>query len=418
MTLLQLEMLASFKKDLIKASEKLKEYKPERVKVVFHDDADGVTSASIIYKVLRYLDLKPETICIEKAFPEVLELIHVDRNGLIIYVDIGSAHVDYIAKLDRGRNLTLILDHHDTSPSPSEHVLNLNPELYGLSGETFASGAAVCYAFSKVLGVTDPHLAALAIIGSTEIPGEPIGLNREALQDAIDAKLAEVKIGERYKILVSLGAEKASREKWSTQLTILSSVGYYSGGPRLALELCLEKPSSDVREVVVKLEEDRKNANQRLLSKIRDEGLRKDGFIQWFHADDIFKNMGTKVLGTFLSFLSYQRRVVERDKYLLGFMNMGPEIPNLGKLRSNYVKVSARAPDVLSSLITDGSRPPLSTLLPEAAKATHGFGDGHTVAASGVIPRGREKEFIENMLMLLKGKKLTRASTLLEFTSK
>ncbi len=413
------EGLLSFKEQLVEAARRLSSYEPKWVKIIFHDDADGVTAASITYKAIQHLGLEAELICLEKAFPEALELIQAGEGGLILYVDIGSAHAELIARLNEDRNLTLILDHHDAVPSPSHLVLNLNPELHGVSGETYASGATVCYAFSKALGIADPQLAVLAVIGSTEVPGEPKGLNEEALRDAVNAGLAEVSESKAgVKITVLLGGEKVSRERWSTKLTVLSSVGYYSGGPRMAIDLCLGSPPSGVEEFIAKLEGDRKNVNQQLLSRVRSEGLKKDGSIQWLHVGDAFKGMGTKVIGTFLSYLSFQRRLIDRGMYLVGFMNMSPEIPGLGQLKRSYVKVSARAPDVLASLINDGSRPPLSTLLPEAAKAVGGFGDGHSVAASGIIPKGMEFVFIEKMNLLVGGGKPARSLSLFDFMSK
>jgi hypothetical protein len=42
-------------------------------------------------------------------------------------------------------------------------------------------------------------------------------------------------------------------------------------------------------------------------------------------------------------------------------------------------------------------RPPLSRILPESCEKVGGFGDGHTVAASGVFPIGREEDFLETL---------------------
>lgn len=38
---------------------------------------------------------------------------------------------------------------------------------------------------------------------------------------------------------------------------------------------------------------------------------------------------------------------------------------------------------------------PLSRILPDSREKVGGFGDGHTVAASGVFPIGREDAFLE-----------------------
>ncbi len=408
--------LSTFKEELSKAAKLLTERRFKWARLVFHDDADGVTAAAITYASLKKLGIDPDLICLEKAFPEALSLIHEGSEGLVVYVDIGSAHAELIARLNQDRNLTLILDHHDAQPSPSDSVVNLNPELHGVDGETYASGATVCYAFAKALGAAEPFMAALAVVGSAEVPGEPRGLNEEALRDAVKAGLAEAMPHRGgLKVTVEVAGEKGSRERWSTKLTVLGSVGYYVGGPRMAVDLCLGKASSDVEALLAKLEEERKAVNQSLLMRIRSEGLKKEGSVQWLHVGDAFKGMGTKVIGTFLSYLAFQRRFIDRDKYLVGFMNVQPEIPGLGVLKGSYVKVSARAPDVLASLIESGAKPPLSKILPEAARMVGGFGDGHSVAASGIIDKGREHDFVKYMDSLASGEKPSRASSLLEF---
>lgn len=406
--------LASFKEELKKAAASLLRGRFNWAKLVFHDDADGVSSAAIIYASLKKIGISPSLLCLEKAFPEALSLIHRGEGGLVIYVDIGSAHADLIARLNEDRNLTIILDHHDAQPSLSPYVINLNPELHGISGETHASGASVCYAFAKLMGVAEPFMAALAVVGSAEVPGTPLGLNEEALKDALNMGQVETsRRGREVKVIVDLGGRKETREKWSTKLTILSSVGYYVGGPNVAVGLCLGEVN-DVEGLLSKLEEQRKVASQLLLSRLKIEGLKKERAVQWFHAGDVFRGMGTKVIGTFLSFLSFQHRFVDRGKYLVGFMNVEPEIPGLGELKKSYAKVSARAPDVLAELIRQGARLPLSRLLSDAAKRVNGFADGHATAASGIVPRGSEDQLIKHMNQLAGGA-LDRSPSLLEF---
>ncbi len=104
--------------------------------------------------------------------------------------------------------------------------------------------------------------------------------------------------------------------------------------------------------------------------------------------------MSGKVVGSFCSYLSYQR-FVNPVKYLIGMMNVPPEVPGWGKLPSPLVKVSGRAPQPLSKMIETGKRPPLSRILPDSCAKLGGFGDGHTVAASGVFPIGREEAFLD-----------------------
>jgi len=85
------------------------------------------------------------------------------------------------------------------------------------------------------------------------------------------------------------------------------------------------------------------------------------------------------------SYLNYQR-FVNPVKYLIGVMNVPPEVLVCGTLTSPLVKVSGRVPQPLAKMIETGKRPPLSRILPDVCEKVGGFGDGHTAAASGVFP--------------------------------
>src|SRR5438552_18114200 len=100
-----------------------------------------------------------------------------------------------------------------------------------------------------------------------------------------------------------------------------------------------------------------------MMEEIRKESLSQMKNIQWFHARDNYRGMSGKVVGSFCSYLSYQR-LVNPVKYLIGMMNVPPEILGWGKLTSPLVKVSGRAPKPLAKIIETSKRPPLSKLLP------------------------------------------------------
>jgi hypothetical protein len=170
-------------------------------------------------------------------------------------------------------------------------------------------------------------------------------------------------------------------------------VGYYRNGPEMGIEACTTGFSEQTVERAKEFEEERKQANRKILSTIKEDGLSQKKNIQWFHAKDKYKGMGGKVVGSFCSYLRYQR-VVNPVRYLIGMMNVPPDIPGWGKLSSSMVKVSGRAPQILTRLIEKGTRPPLAKILPESCSRIGGFGDGHSVAASGVFPVGKEEMFL------------------------
>jgi hypothetical protein len=382
-------MLEAFKSALEKAVEALSERIGEAV-LIHHDEADGVCSAAIVKAALEAMGYSVKTLCLDKLFPEVLQQMFSEHN-VVVFTDIGSAHVKKIEEVMRSGSLAVMIDHHDTQPASRSNVFNLNPELYGFKGERDASASTVAYFFAKTVDKSFSRLAHLALIGSVEIPGEASGLNRIVLEESLKEKVVE-ESGRDFKIVVE--GFMVSRTKASQTLTVLASVGYYRGGVEKALEACVKGFTHEALDFSGLLEEERKRANKSLLASIVKSGLNTGRNIQWFNSESFFKGMGSKVLGSFTSYLSYQR-IVDPGKYLLGFMRIPREIPGYGQLKSEYTKISARAPSELRSMIERGIKPPLSKVLPESCLKHGGFGDGHSVAASGVIQVGTEKHFLE-----------------------
>ena len=270
---------------------------------------------------------------------------------------------------------------------------NLNPELDGFSGEKDACSSTVAYLFANAVDTKATSLAPLAIIGSTEIPGEAQGLDTIPLKDG-EASGKVRQAGKGLKL--DLGSASLSPSRASTVLNVLGSVGYYRQGPEIGIKACINGFGKQTIGFADKFEEERKTANQRMLTILRDDGLSQMKNVQWFHARDNYKGMSGKVVGSFCSYLSYQR-LVNPVKYLVGMMNVPPDIPGWGRLPSTLVKVSGRTPQPLAKMVETGKRPPLSRILPDSCERVGGFGDGHSVAASGVFPIGREEAFLERL---------------------
>ena len=111
------------------------------------------------------------------------------------------------------------------------------------------------------------------------------------------------------------------------KLQILGAVGYYDGGPELGVQASLEGISDKIKQKINEWEEKRKTVNKKLIGRLYRERLKETEHIQWFDAGDMYKGMGTKVIGQFCSFLSYQARLIKPDKYILGFVNVPPDVP-------------------------------------------------------------------------------------------
>jgi len=382
--------LEEFKKKANKAITELKTEKQKEATIVHHDDADGLCSAAITKRALEREGIKPETFCLEKVYTEVIEDLHSKTGQTIFYVDIGSSHADLISEHNKGKNLTIILDHHDPKPAKDPKVLDLNLEHFGFKGETDFSGATCCYLFAKALSEGNVDLGYLALVGSCEIPEGFLGINRIVLEETLKGRVIQQK-GKSFEITKF----KMRADALFSKLQILGAVGYYERGPEIGINACLDGLSKEDEEKVKVLEAKRKEANRRILGRLYRERLEETEHIQWFDAGDRYAGMGTKVIGQFCSFLSYQARLIKPNKYILGFVNVPPEIPGWGKLKEKFVKASVRVPKPMQLPIDSGKLPGAVNLL---QKASEGFGiaDGHQYAASVIVPTDKKQTLLEN----------------------
>jgi hypothetical protein len=227
-------------------------------------------------------------------------------------------------------------------------------------------------------------------VGSQEIPSAYVSLNKVVFEEA--KKNNVIKVDGRKITIVKLGIRV---DDLFAKLQILGAVGYYDGGPELGVQASLGGISGKIKQKIDEWEQKRKAANKKLISRFYRERLKETEHIQWFDAADMYAGMGTKVIGQFCSFLSYQARLIKPNKYILGFVNVSPEVPSWGKLKGELVKVSVRVPKSLHSLIDHGKMLGAVDLL---LKASEGFGiaDGHKYAANVVIPKDKKEVLIEN----------------------
>jgi len=379
-----------FGKKVATAISELRQEKPSEVILVHHDDADGLCSAAITQASLEREGYGVKTFCLEKMYQEVIESLHENEGKTIFYVDIGSSHANFISECNSGRNLTIILDHHDPTPATDIRVHDLNLENYGFRGESDFSGATCCYLFAKTLNESNTDLSYLALVGSCEIPTGWTGLNKVVLDEAMKNSVVQ---GEAKKIkIVKFGTGIYSL---FSELQILGAVGYYEGGPELGIKACLEGITDQIKKKIKELEEWRKKVNKSLIARLYRERLKETDHIQWFDAADMYEGMGTKVVGQFCSFLSYQSRLVNPRKYIFGIVNVPPDVPGWGKLSKAFAKISVRAPRGMQTLISEGKTLGAVNLV---IKASEGFGiaDGHEYAANVVVPVDKKENLIKN----------------------
>ncbi|WP_202318502.1 DHH family phosphoesterase [Archaeoglobus neptunius] len=382
-----------------KAAKLIRSYEGDEITVVHHNDADGLCSAAILSKVCEYLGYKSEFICIEKVYPAIVERIHRERDGMIIYTDLAGLAAEMIDKINAGRSRVLIIDHHPAKDVESDTVHVLDPELAGISGDVFVSASSLNYIFFRVLaGKEAVDYAYIAVIGSVgdyhDRSGGVLGFDRFALDEATDNGQVKVGLeGVRERYYVEKFEEYA--DVIAKRLTTLGAVGYEERGYRLGIRACFEGFDEKILRKVSELEEIKESKFRDMIERLKEGELKQEKYTQWFHVRDFFYPMGVKTVGEFCQLIKDMSFVDDR-KYLIGFQDKPKFIPDIGEIDWECVKVSGRTPTPLERKILRGEMPGLDYLIPKASEKVGGFADAtHKIAAATIIDKGKEEELIK-----------------------
>jgi RecJ-like exonuclease len=133
--------------------------------VISHNDADGLSSASIIGSALARSKARFTIRISEELTEQVLNEISKCRPDVFIFTDIGSGYFDLLGKhLDV--KTCIVLDHHQPSGEVPKNVSQLNPHEFAIDGARLVSAAGVCYFVTRELSEQNIDLSALGIVGA------------------------------------------------------------------------------------------------------------------------------------------------------------------------------------------------------------------------------------------------------------
>jgi single-stranded-DNA-specific exonuclease len=389
---------------------RLRQWPAEAVDLFHHNDSDGLTSAAILTRAFDRAGFSVRRVCLEKPYPAVLEKIFAVKGKLVVFADFAGRIAPLIAKLNRGGNLVVILDHHKAQPSDDPMVLNLDPELFGIRGDLEISASTTCYHFACLMDPANQDLAALAVVGAVGDGffrnGKLTGPNRDAALEAVDRALLRIEVRdgkELYLLETDRGIVNCAVK--GEYLDTLGGAGYSKSGPEMGVRVCLEGISKESDLMIAELQDIRKTAFSDQISRITHGGMYETVHIQWMDVGNRFRPMGVKMIGVFLdeikSFPS-----VNPEKFLAGFMEIPDWIPGLGEFAFGQVKVSMRVPPAMEEKIRAGKHPGLDTFLPEATSRLGGFSDAcHSLTAATTVPVGGQKALIDAMERILSAKR-------------
>lgn len=377
--------------------------------LVHHNDTDGLSSGAVTMTAFERCGYTVDRYSLEKPYPQVLERIFSRSGRIVVFADFAGRIAPFIASLNRGRNLVIILDHHPALPSNDPAVLNLDGELFGLKGDRDISASATCYLFAEILlgsrGLEADDLAALGALGAIGdgffVNGALAGLNREVAAKAIRAGLMRVEAregGEAYSI--RLGGRDYEAERLCTALDTVGGVGYHDGGPDRGIRICLSGLDTEAEACVDGLRAMRDRLFGQEIAGLKDR-LVTTPHLQWFDLEERFRPMGIKMVGVFCTMIK-DSPILDSDKYLAGFQRIHDEVPGFGPIAFGSTKISMRVSKELTERIRAGRMPGLDSFLPKATEELGGFVDAcHGLSAATTVRIGQEQELIEHVETVL-----------------
>ena len=422
------------------------------VRVISHLDADGLSSAGIMMRLLSWLEV-PFHITIERYLsPDLVKRLSNEEYELFIFMDMGSGELDLLKGLDKR---VFIVDHHNIA-GEAENVVLLNPFKAGINGDSEVSGAGTAFLlYYEITGDIKPIVQAITgALGDMQDREEFVGVNSELLNKAVDEGLIEIRKdirlfgGPDYPLVSALERTtdpylEGVSDNSAGALKLVESLGIpVKVGERwTALSDLTEDQKRDLLNELVKraggLEEAKSLVGPVYIYKEepQDSPLRElRSFSTMLNACG---RMGKGYLGALLS-AGYRGEVLDEAMQVLkeyrrelsdairrvkeGLRREGSVVfIDEGEVRDTMIgtvtSILSREVDAdlvvgyarteegmlkVSARVTRRGKPvDLSELLRRASEVVGGIGGGHKEAAGAQIPEGGKRKFEETLLRFL-----------------
>lgn len=231
--------------------------KKEVIRLISHLDADGISAASIMIKLLNNDNRRYSVSIVQQLNKEVLKQLAAESYNFFIFTDIGSGVMSDVKELLKGRKV-FVLDHHSIEGfSESENITLVNPHIFGIDGGKEISGAGVVFKFACAVDKSMEEFAHIAIIGAIGDLQEQNGflrLNEEILKIAVQKNKIKVTKGLRI-----FGAQTKPLHKaleYCTDPYIPGVSGSESGAIQFLYQIGIEPKNGNGWKKIVHLDEE------------------------------------------------------------------------------------------------------------------------------------------------------------------
>lgn len=234
-------------KEAINRIDELSKSKP--LKVISHNDTDGITSASIFSRALQNWNKKFSLEIVKNLEKEFIRTLPEDH--VLIFLDLASGS---LPELGEKKTEVFIFDHHEISENIPKNITMINPLL---EKEEKISGAGICYLFAKTLNPQNPELATLATLAT-------IGMVGDQLEKELTKRYQEILRDADVSIKKGLLLYPATRPidkvlEYSSSLYIPGVTGSFQGVLGLLRDAGLQKGPQGYKSMAEFTEEEMSN---------------------------------------------------------------------------------------------------------------------------------------------------------------
>lgn len=399
----------------------------ESLRVVSHNDADGITSAGLICNALHRAGIPFHATLVNRCNEALVDTLKPP----VIFCDMGSGMPELVSRLN---GEVFVLDHH--RPVGKLSCPHLNPHDFGIDGAFELSASGTVYSVVRKMG-DNTDLAGLALVGAMGDRQAMIGSNRAILEEAKEAGTVEAKAGLKVaedgpvedvfersiEPLLDFTGDPEKTREFLEQVNVKGDIQSLNlqDLSRLSTALVLKmltqgsfSAESVVGEVIRLKKEVVENSLEmvQLLNACGNRdvpGLGLTLCLRDKSALPAAKEMAAEYKRNILHeirILKEKHQELKNIRYLkMEGMEAGAVVAGLGirylftdmplitlNHKEGIVKISARGN---KPMITKGLD--LSVALRKAAESVGGVGGGHTVASGASIPTGTEEKFLSRM---------------------
>ena len=160
------------------------------VRIISHNDADGLTSAGIFANAIKKAGGKFHITILPRLRDSNVKELNKSRYKLFIFSDMGSGNLESISKL---KGDVIIADHHQVPEGvnpeiqvDNKEIIHVNPHIFNIDGTKEVSGSGLSYL--SVHGYEYYELAGLALTGAygdMQFKNGPQGINKLILDEGV-----------------------------------------------------------------------------------------------------------------------------------------------------------------------------------------------------------------------------------------